>query len=302
MRPPTVSCTTATVILLTTASVLGPTACRGGSPPPVPSRTAAGAGGPATAADRLTAAAGPAAVDPGLSNDVANELYNALRRIGVTATQERNTVRFSGHTIVATTRVEQVIEQGDHATAAINVALELDGQPAEAFHVIAIGIDANRAESLQRAVREWGVGYCIPTVEALQAAGVVPGTVQASLPPDAMAPVVTYTLGPYRVFPGPTGVRGDEPEGWNSGSAEMHRAFFRVFEPALRELIPPARARGFHSLKLTLHVRNGAAGEGDCRVDGAPSDRLCQLARAYPWPAGPNEYIFKQYYVLAQPQ
>ena len=34
-------------------------------------------------------------------------------------------------------------------------------------------------------------------------------------------------------------------------------------------LIPAAHRAGFHSLKLTAHVRNASAGEAECLVDGA---------------------------------
>jgi hypothetical protein len=81
----------------------------------------------------------------------------------------------------------------------------------------------------------------------------------------------------------------------------MHRGFLSRIEPAIDELIPPPRRSGFHSLRFMFHVRNGAAGEGECRVDGAPSERLCQLVREFPWPPGQNEYLFRQYYVLAGP-
>ena len=105
-------------------------------------------------------------------------------------------------------------------------------------------------------------------------------------------------MGRFQVFAGPTGIRGDAPASWRRGS-ELHRALLARFEPALEELFPPPTMPGFHTLKLTVHVRNGAAGEGECMVDGRPNARLCQLAREHAWPAGDSDFLFKQYYVLA---
>jgi hypothetical protein len=210
------------------------------------------------------------------------------------------TVSIEGHTLTVHVTPGQIVDEGDHTVVGIDVTVDLNGRPEEAFHVAAIGMDLNRTEAFAHAVREWLVGAGIPMVDAIRGAA-AHGTAPAPIADGGTGPTAPLQLGALPVFAGPTGVRGNPPAGWERGTAEMHRALLTRIEPGLDELIPPARRRGFHSLKVMMHVRNGSGGEGDCRVDGMPNERLCQLVREFPWPAGESEFIFRQYYVLAAP-
>ncbi len=240
-------------------------------------------------------------VDSVLSHAAAQELASVFRRAGTIASVTDATVRTPRHVIVVRVAVGQVNEEADRAIAAIEVRLDVDAQRNDVFRVASVGIDANRQEAILHAIREWSVAYAIPIVDALRTTEPdVPGSAPVDSP-DAgslhRAPPMPF--GPYLAFPGPTGVRGEAPASWRRGTPEMHQALFARFESALDELIPVPRRGGFHTMKITLHVRNGAAGEGECLVDGAPNVRLCDLARTYAWPTGPYEFLFKQYYVFA---
>ncbi len=245
-----------------------------------------------------TRAASPVPVpprgDPRLSADAASELAGAFQRAGSPASVDANTVRVLGRVITAHVQIVQVIAE-EVTTAVLDVALDLDGRPEEAFHVTSIAHDQNREEALQHAIREWAVAYALPTVAAMRLAS---GLVD---PPDAHS-AGTFRLGPFNVVAGPIGARGETPVDWDARTVGMHAALLGHIEPALAQLVPADRAQGFHALRFTLHLRGGRVGESDCRVDNAPSERLCEAVREYPWPHATDEtdgYIVKQYYVLA---
>lgn len=231
--------------------------------------------------------------DPRLSANAATELASALQRAGSPASVDGATVRAAGRTITSRVQIAQVIEE-EVTTAVLDVALDLDGRPEEAFHVTSIAHDRNREEALQHAIREWAVACAMPTATALRIAS---GAIDL---PDARA-AGSIRLGPYDVIAGPIGARGEVPTDWDARTVGMHAALLGHIEPSLAQLIPPARAAGFHSLRFTLHVRAGRVDESDCRVDNASSERLCEAVREYPWPRSADEtdgYIVKQYYVL----
>jgi hypothetical protein len=228
--------------------------------------------------------AGPSRTEADLPNNVAAALAGVLQRAGTPVVVEGSSLHVGRRTLRAHASVREVVSDPDHTTAAVDVTLDLDGVAVDAFRTLAIAIDANREEAVQRAVREWSVAYGMPIADAIRGATPEGGLLQ---------------LGPFTVYPGPTGARGEMPTNWERGTSAMHRSFLDRIAPSLDALIPPNTRARFHSLKFTMHVRNASAGEGECLVDGAPSDALCQIVRTYPWPQGPEEYLFKQFYVLA---
>jgi hypothetical protein len=214
--------------------------------------------------------------------------------LGTHATVQGQTVVTAQHAIEAAAQEDQVLPHGDAVLAAITVRLNLDRRSIAAFSTTATALDANRQEALDHAVREWSVAYAIPIVAAVH--GADPRIEDA-------AGDEGYPLGSYRVYAGPTGVRGEIPEHWVHNSTLVHATMLARIEPVLRELIVPSTTSSpFHSLKLVLHIRNGAAGEGECRVDNEMNERLCQVVREYPWPQESGDYILKQYYVLGPRQ
>lgn len=180
---------------------------------------------------------------------------------------------------------------------AIDVHLEIDGQRNDVFRTTSFAIDSNREEALQRAIREWNVSCGLAIVDALRSSDTHAPPAEGSDASAASRPP-PLPLGPYTAYPGPTGTRGDVPPGWRANTPEVHAEMLRPVVLALDELIPAEQRPGFHTLKITLHVRNAAAGEGDCRIDSRPSERLCELMRQYHWPPSAEGFLFKQYYVL----
>jgi hypothetical protein len=256
------------------------------------------------AAPALVAPPGASESDPALAIRGAAQLALALRTEGFQdATPEGDMVRVQGHALGLRVGVDQVIEEGDHTTAAVHVAVAIDGRLAEALRVEAIGIDKDRTEAVEHAIREWGVGYGIPIADALRylwgrsSSTTARESTASPSPPATETGAAGLTLGAFRVFPGPTGVRGEPPAGWRGGTPTMHRALLARVEGALRDVLPDPGS-GLHALKLALHVRDGASDAGDCRVDATPSEALCRAAREGPWPAGPSEFLVKQFYVL----
>jgi hypothetical protein len=276
-----------TDLICTAALSLAMAACHRESPRPAVRATAARQATPA-----------PSSNDAHLSNDAAIELANAFQREGSPANIDGNTVRASGHALTTHVQIAQVIAD-DVTTAALDVAVDLDGRPTEAFHVTAIAHDRDREEALAHAIREWAVGYALPIVHAVR-------STHTSLEAHDAGATFTLHLGPYNVYPGPIGARGELPVDWDARTAGMHAALLARIEPGLHEILPEQnfQAEPFHALRFTVHVRAGVVGEGDCRVDNVPNERLCELIREYEWPSSPNEtdgYIVKQYYVLVRP-
>jgi hypothetical protein len=264
------------------------------------SRNRASAGASSAAATSSMGGA-PGTADADLSREATAQLAAAFQRAGSEARVEGSEVVLEGHRAAVQVRVERVVDQGDHATAAIDVAMDVDGRAMSAFHVGAVGIDANASEATAHAVREWAVAYAIPIVDALRFAwhGDEPHLATASGDAGTTTPLVTLRLGPYRVFAGPTGARGEPPAGWDALGVQLHRDFLEHANADLAPLIDGgASATTLHSFKLALHVHDGAVGDGDCRVDGAGSPALCRAAQRYPWPSGPSDFLFKQFYVL----
>lgn len=253
-------------------------------------------GGPPVVTDR------PATADPTLSSLAATLLASQFNQTGTTATAQGDTVRFQNHTLTLRVTPTEVVSQPDHLLAVIDVQVDLDGRSQPAFHTASVGRDHDRQEAFHHAVREWLVAVGVPLVDALRTLGDAVSSVQEAQVTHGDAGLSpTLRLGPYRVFPGPTGVRGERQPDQPFGTPAMHQALLRAIEPALDELIPRSQRAEFHSLRFTIHVRNGAVGEADCRTDGVVSPRLCDRIRTVAWPRGEYECLVRQFYVLSPP-
>jgi hypothetical protein len=271
-----------------------PTACRRSTRTPTPPRASPPTPPTTNTTNTTSPSHEPAATedDADLTRDLASELARAFQRESVPASVEGTRVRALDHVFTAHARVLQVIEE-EMATAAIDVAFDLDGRPEEAFHVTAIAHDRNRAEALQHAIREWSVANGIPMVQAMR-------------PRDAASSdggVRALRLGRYDVFAGPMGARGEVPPDWDARANGINAALVARLEPELARLLPESASR-YRGLRYTMHIRGGAGGEGDCRVDNVENEHLCELIRTYAWPhiEGETEgYIVKQYLVLTSP-
>jgi hypothetical protein len=239
--------------------------------------------------------------DPDLTRDLAAELARAFQRESVPATADGTRVHVGNHDLTAHARVLQVVSE-EVTTAAIDVSLDLDGRPEEAFHVTAIAHDRSRADALQHAIREWSVANGIPIVRAMQP--------REALTADAGSGMLH--IGPYDVFPGPMGARGEVPADWDAQTNRITAALVARIEPELGGLLatnssdhqPAPRASRYRGLRFTMHVRGGVGGEGDCRVDNVENEHLCELIRTYAWPHVEGEsdgYIVKQYFLLTAP-
>lgn len=232
------------------------------------------------------------AADPSLSASAAAQIARLLTGVARTVTVQDETVRFEGHSVAVHVTRGPVVEEKDRVAAFIDVTVDIDGRPMDVFRSTSVGVDTDRAGALERAVREWVIGSAMPMVDAILA---------SSLDRDGGTATAALRAGPFRVFPGPTGLHGQAPRAWHVGFdfTYLHRVLLGQIEPALDELIPPSHRAGYHTFKLLFHVRDGAVTHGECHVDGVASQRLCEYARGFAWPSDRGEYLFRQYYVLA---
>lgn len=208
------------------------------------------------------------------SERLAPACAQALARMAG-GTSSGNVVGFGRHSLALTVAIESVEDNSANATVAgtIRVSCDLDGQSIPSLDAASLGLGATREDALTEAVEEWVFEFGIPIAKALNETG------EARI------------VGGFRVYPGPTGIRGQKPERVES----VHDAFFDVVAPSLSTLFwrPPP-----HALSIAVLRRPGRDLEGEFRVDGEPSQRLKDLAMRAKWPESSGSYMLKQYYVL----
>jgi len=206
----------------------------------------------------------------GLSETCAQMLARAAGGIAV-----GNAVKLDDHSLVTNVAIEQIREHpsGAQTAAGIGVMFDVDGNSVPALTTGSVGIDSTREGALGVAIEEWVTGYGMPIVNALARKG------------------KTLRVGAFDVYPGPTGIRGSDPEHLEN----LHETFFQEVGSALPQLVS---GPSLHALSILVVRRPDGSLDGEFRVDGQPSDRLKQLALRAKWPKSEDTYMLKQYYVL----
>jgi hypothetical protein len=186
-----------------------------------------------------------------------------------------NVVGFAGHSLALTVAIGSVEGNTTNPGVAgtIRVWCDLDGRSMPSLTAASLGIGATREDALNEAVEQWVFESGIAIANALNQHGDV------------------RIIGGFRVYSGPTAIRGQTPERLES----LHDALFEVLAPSLLTLFsrPPP-----HALSITVVRRPGRDLQGEFRVDGEPSQRLQDLAMRVRWPESSGSYMLKQYYVL----
>lgn len=251
------------------------------APPPAPAAPAAATAAAATANPEPAAPAADDTTTEALSWRAAAILSGALRGAGarVELADGGRTLKFDGHTLAAAVTIEKIVEEQGNVLAGIGIAVRVDGAENPALFAGGVGVGDTRAGAIETALQEWAMQTGGPIVQALRG------------PSSRRAPI---TVGAWDVHAGPTGIRGEKPEGATFDEA-WQTSFLAHIDAVVRASFS---GPGLHAMTLTIVV-DGVGNRGECRVDGVVSPQLCERARSHAWPVGKDAYMFKQFYVLA---
>ena len=191
-------------------------------------------------------------------------------------------LRVGEHALAVRASLDYVKAHEGKFYVGLDVRCFADGTDSDALHSGSMGIGETADAALRTAVGEWVLQYGTPIVGALHGQ------------PEVELLLRSFRAGRFVVYPGPTGFRGESPQGPKTG---FHEELFRTLDASLNSWISPQRTE-LHAMTLTLDVRDGVVTSGECRLDGAVSDRLYEVAKEVAWPRSPTPYILKQYYVL----
>jgi hypothetical protein len=157
--------------------------------------------------------------------------------------------------------------------SAARFEIAVDGSSNDHLTAGTIGIGDSAQDARETAVREWYLSFGSALFRALNGN------------PTALK------AGPFAVYAGAMGIRGEAPGDWVNSTDTMHEKILA----SLSDLLP-ADAATIHTLDLKIMAAPGAI-DGECRVDGQVSAPILNALKRLPWPKT-APYMFKQSYIL----
>lgn len=165
-------------------------------------------------------------------------------------------------------------EQGKFISA-VRFEVTLDGTKEDKLTFGAIGVGDSAQNAREVAVHDWYMGFGAALFDAI-----------AGVP-------TSLKLSGFSVYPGFMGVRGDIGKNWVDGSNEMHLKILSALTGVM-----PKSGTLVHTLDLKIVVLHDGTVEGECRLNGTPSDQVFSALKKLPWPSSESGYMFKQAYVV----
>jgi hypothetical protein len=186
-----------------------------------------------------------------------------------------NIIELKGHTLGLAITVENGGSVRAKWAVGVRVLCVVDGRPTPGLVTGVVGIGESREAALHNALETWV------------------GEVGVALVPAIERCTRDHRSPKYDVYAGFAGIRGPtKPEHLD----ELNKRVFAVVEPALDQLVPTP---SLHVLAFALVRKSDGSIDGEFRVDGEISDGLARLAHGVKWPEAAEDYMLKQYYVLA---
>lgn len=184
-------------------------------------------------------------------------------------------IEIARHRLRITPVSEQVLRTEGEFISAARFEISLDGLKQEGLTAGSIGIGDSADDATSTAVAEWFMLLGSPILRSI-----------ADRAPD-------LTVGSFRVYIGPLGVRGQAPNELVAGQVITPDKVLK----AISETLPRVNGK-LHTVQILIVVTPEGSITGECRVDAQISAMALASVQQLNWPKGLTQYIFKQSYVL----
>ena len=219
----------------------------------------------------------------------AERFCTLLEKVGDLCTANGSGVTAGEHELSFDARVVEEVVLGSAATATWEYSASLDGQEMPSWTARASGSGSSLDEARTASAEEWARTYGAGLADGLRHRPEL--AVLQSLQDD-QSPPPPFEVDGWYVYAGWTSLKGRMKE----------RKPIRI--EALLELLKPTHASwgaptpdAWHTVTIGLSFRDGFAPEGECTLDGQPSDAVCAAVLGWDWPAPQGQYLVKQYLV-----
>lgn len=194
-----------------------------------------------------------------------------------------------GHELVFSAIRDKDVSVSGQLTAEYTFDATVDGSPLPMGALITAS-GPGEAGAAEKAANDWGSIYGAPLADRYLEQGTL--TVLQSLYDEA-SPPPAFEQGGWVAYPG-----------WIYLMGKQKQRRTVKLGPLLEQLQPTIGAWDAapgvtHTLLVSFSFRPGYAPDGQCVLDGQPSEALCDQALGYDWPEpGDGGYVVKQFFVL----
>ena len=188
---------------------------------------------------------------------------------------ENTKIIFEKNSIEILPYIEQMVKKDYQWVCGVRYEILLNHIKREELTFGSVGVDTLKYGALRTSIIEW-ISY-------------------AGLPIlDYFFNSDTYlNIGDYNIYPGFTGIRGNEPGDWLDGSDDMH---FKLLQPIIKSI--NVKTTDLNSASLLIIKEQNKSVQGECRINGDISESTFDELKVLEWPDS-SDYLLKQFYILS---